>query len=56
MKINRIALQNYRRFEDLEIPIEDASKVLFIGDNGAGKSTVLTSVALGLSWLVLCHA
>ncbi|MGN7611521.1 AAA family ATPase [Magnetococcales bacterium HHB-1] len=52
MKLTRIILEDFRGFSYLEIPIGDASHVLFIGNNDAGKSTILEAVATGLSWLV----
>lgn len=52
MKLTKVTLQNFRRFENLEIPLEGCSQVLFVGNNGAGKSSILEATADGLSWLV----
>ena len=52
MKLTKITLENFRRFKRLEIPLEDCQQVIFIGNNGAGKTSVLEAVAKGLSWLV----
>ncbi|HAT51555.1 MAG: AAA family ATPase [Nitrospirae bacterium] len=55
MKISRIRLENFKRFENLEIPIRNnltndvADQFLILGDNGTGKTTVLQSIALCLS-------
>lgn len=57
MEIRKIRLNNVGRFTDLEVafaPTEKhASKVtVFVGNNGAGKTTILKSIATSLSWLV----
>lgn len=57
MEIRKIRLNNVGRFTDLEVafaPTEKhASKVtVFVGNNGAGKTTILKSIATSFSWLV----
>lgn len=57
MEIRKIRLNNVGRFTDLEVafaPTEKhASKVtVFVGNNGAGKTTILKSIAISLSWFV----
>ncbi|AZE82380.1 ATP-binding protein [Pseudomonas orientalis] len=57
MEIRKIRLNNVGRFTDLEVafaPTEKhASKVtVFVGNNGAGKTTILKSITTSLSWLV----
>lgn len=47
MKINRIRLKGIRCFDEIEINLGGKS-ALIIGDNGAGKSTVIRSIAMGL--------
>lgn len=55
MKISRIHLENFKRFETLDIEVknhltEDISEqFLILGDNGTGKTTVLQAIALCLS-------
>ena len=51
MKINSIKLINYRGAVSLNIDFHRQLNV-FIGVNGAGKSTILDSLAIMLSWLV----
>lgn len=57
MEIKKIRLSNVGRFTDLEVAFAPtdthASKVtVFVGNNGAGKTTILNSLATSLSWLV----
>ena len=55
MKVASIRLQNFKRFEDLEIELRNsltgdvADRFLLLGDNGTGKTTVLQAIALCLS-------
>lgn len=47
--VKRIVLKNIICFETLHIDLDEVgSSVLFLGDNGAGKSTVLRCLAMGL--------
>ena len=53
MKILKMRLENIKCFEEIEISFEGRKGdprnwVLFVGDNGQGKTTVLRSLALGL--------
>ncbi|WP_130472621.1 AAA family ATPase [Candidatus Magnetaquicoccus inordinatus] len=52
MKLTKITLENFRRFEKLELVLEGSAHILLIGNNGAGKSSILEAVTKGLSWLV----
>jgi DNA replication and repair protein RecF len=45
MIIKNIKLSNFRKFSDIEIPIEKNIVVLY-GDNAQGKSTILESIML----------
>lgn len=50
MKLSQLSLKNYGRFDDVTLTFNKDITVI-IGRNGAGKTTVLTAVANGLSWL-----
>ena len=57
MKVKRLQLQNYGRFEDLNIDFAPTAEktgniTVIVGNNGAGKSQVLQALATGLSWFV----
>lgn len=53
MKIKKITLDNIRCFEKLEVDLNSENQtknwLIFLGDNGAGKTTILRSIAIGLS-------
>lgn len=46
--ISKVVLKNYKRFQDAEF-ICNKNKNIFIGENGAGKTTVLSAISLVLS-------
>lgn len=57
MRIQELKLTNFRRFDKLNISFcqtdtnDKPNAVVFIGDNGAGKTAILDALALSLSWL-----
>ncbi len=57
MKVKRLHLQNYGRFEDLKIDFAPTASrsgnvTVIVGNNGAGKSQILQALATSLSWFV----
>ena len=50
MYLQKIWLKNYKAFEDLEIELTSGVNLL-VGDNGAGKTSVLDGVAVALGGL-----
>lgn len=51
MKIETLTLKNFRGFKDAEIHFSEGLAVL-VGENGAGKSSVLDALGMLLSWAV----
>ena len=47
-QIREIRVDNYRCFEELRLPIEEDTTVLF-AENGGGKTALLTALAMGLA-------
>ena len=50
MKINHLTIENFRAIERLDIDCSGGVNAI-IGDNGAGKSSVLEAIVLLYSWL-----
>ena len=49
MKISYIRIENFRGVQSLELKFGDRMNV-FVGENGAGKSTVLSALKYLMSW------
>ena len=47
-QLREIRVDNYRCFEELKLPIEEDTTVLF-AENGGGKTALLTALAMGLA-------
>ncbi|KHD07243.1 hypothetical protein PN36_25845 [Candidatus Thiomargarita nelsonii] len=47
MKLNRITIENFRAIKRLDLPLEPQLTVL-VGNNAAGKTTILDAIAVGL--------
>ncbi|MBW8875507.1 MAG: TIR domain-containing protein [Acidobacteria bacterium] len=49
LRVRRLVLENVRCFESMNLAVDDGTGwITVLGDNAAGKSTVLRSLALGL--------
>lgn len=48
--LNKLAIHDFKRIRELQFTLEDDLTV-FVGDNGFGKSSILESIAIALSWL-----
>ncbi len=46
MKIKKIKFENFRLFENLEVNFPDSNFIVLIGNNGAGKTSILDGIAL----------
>lgn len=51
-RFNEVRLLNFRRFEDLKIKLSNDNITVIIGDNGAGKTSILEAISKSLSWFV----
>ncbi len=55
MKVESIYIQNFKKFQDLEITFKNkildevSDRYLILGDNGSGKTTLLQAIALPLA-------
>lgn len=51
LKLEKIDIKNYRVFDDIVVSEFDSNLNIFVGNNGAGKTTFLDAIELSLSWL-----
>ena len=47
-QLREIRVENYRCFEELKLPLEEDTTILF-AENGGGKTALLTALAMGLA-------
>ncbi|WP_377110123.1 N-6 DNA methylase [Pseudoalteromonas sp. R86517] len=47
IKVSKVKLTNYRGYKDFTVPLHESLTVL-VGENGAGKTSILEAVACGL--------
>jgi len=52
MRIEELHLKNFCSFQELDINFPASNLAVFIGNNGAGKTSILKSMTLLLSWLI----
>jgi predicted ATP-binding protein involved in virulence len=52
MRIEELHLKNFCSFQELDINFPASNLAVFIGNNGAGKTSILKSITLLLSWLI----
>lgn len=52
MKLNSLRIEYFRGLRDIQIPELDSHVNLFVGGNGAGKSSILDAISLAFSWYV----
>ncbi len=50
MRINSISIEHFRGLRNINIPQLDEHVNLFVGINGAGKSSILDAISLVFSW------
>ncbi len=51
MQINNIKIKNFKSIQEQSIKLSPNIN-LFVGVNGSGKSTILNSIVISLSWLI----
>lgn len=51
-RINELQLINFRRFEDITLTMPNDNLTVIIGNNGAGKTSILEAITKSLSWFV----
>lgn len=52
MKVKRLKISLFRGIENLTLDFPPDEPTVFIGNNGVGKSSILDSLAILLSWLI----
>jgi predicted ATP-dependent endonuclease of OLD family len=52
MKVKQLKISSFRGIENLTLDFPPDEPTVFIGNNGVGKSSILDSLAILLSWLI----
>ncbi|MGB5963511.1 MAG: AAA family ATPase [Coleofasciculaceae cyanobacterium] len=52
MKVKRLTMQSFRGIGDLTLEFPTDEPIVFIGINGAGKSSIIDCLAILLSWFI----
>lgn len=52
MKLKKITLENFRKYESIEIEFPNSNHVVLIGNNSSGKSTILDAIGLCFAHVV----
>lgn len=52
MKLSRIRLHNFRKFRDIDFEVPNQNIILFIGNNGSGKTSILDAISKCFSHII----
>lgn len=52
ISLDSIKIENFKVFNEIRITEFDKNLNIFVGSNGAGKTTILDAISMSLSWLV----
>lgn len=52
LRVRKLHVKGYRGIDELELELPEHGPTVLAGLNGAGKSTMLEALAIGLSWLL----
>ena len=52
LKLNKLSLYSFRRYKNIQIEF-DKNLTVVVGENGAGKTSIVESIAKLLSWIAV---